>query len=112
MHWVTLEAVVQCAHLGKVGLTASQTWVTVLGRPVLVRADPEGRPISGCPNIGPTIKPCTSTLKVRSGYSTWIRVDGRPVALDSLVGLTDGTPPGVVKYQVNAPGQRLVSEAP
>ena len=27
-------------------------WVTIDGRPVLVRGDPEGRPIAGCPNIG------------------------------------------------------------
>jgi hypothetical protein len=82
--------------------------VTVQGRPVLVRADPEGRPIAGCPNIGPTIKPCTTTLAVQKGYSDFIRIDGRPVCLDSVTGLTDGTPPGVVKYKVNVPGQTWV----
>ena len=111
MRWVTVDALMQCAHLGRIGLTASQSWVTIEGRPVLVQADPEGRPIAGCPNIGPTIKPCTTTLKVQAGYSTWIRVDGKPVVLDIVTGLTDGTPPGVVKYHVTAPGQSLVSEA-
>ncbi|PTL84225.1 hypothetical protein [Vitiosangium sp. GDMCC 1.1324] len=111
MLWVTLDALMQCAHLGKVGLIASQSWVTIDGRPVLVQADPEGRPISGCPNIGPTIKPCTTTLKVQAGYSTWIRVDGKPVVLDLVTGLTDGTPPGVVKYKDTTPGQSFVSEA-
>jgi hypothetical protein len=110
MRWVTLDGLMQCAHLGKVGLVASQTWVTIAGRPVLVQADPEGRPIVGCPNIGPTIKPCTTTLKVQAGYSTWIRVDGKPVVLDIVTGLTDGTPPGVVKYRDTTPGQTLVSE--
>jgi hypothetical protein len=110
MRWVTVDALLQCAHLGKVGLTARQSWVTVDGRPVLVQADPEGRPITGCPNIGPTIKPCTTTLKVQAGYSPFIRVDGRPVVLDSVTGLTDGTPPGVVKYSDTTPGQTLVSE--
>lgn len=110
MRWVTLDGLLQCAHLGKVSLIASQQWVTIGGRPVLVRADPEGRSISGCPNIGPTIKPCTTTLAVKAGYSTWVRVDGRPVVLDSVTGLTDGTPPGVVKYHDTSPGQTLVSE--
>lgn len=110
MRWVTVDALMQCAHLGKVGLVASQSWVTIDGRPVLVQADPEGRPIVGCPNIGPTIKPCTTTLKVQAGYSSWIRVDGQPVVLDVVTGLTDGTPPGVVKYRVTTSAQTLVSE--
>lgn len=109
MRLLTVDALMVCAHeLGKVGLVPSQRWVTVSGRPVLVRADPEGRPIAGCPNIGPTIKPCTSTLAVQRGYSEFIRIDGRAVCLDSVTGLTDGTPPGVVKYKVNVPGQTLV----
>ncbi len=112
MRVLTLDALVVCAHeLGKVGLVASQSWVTVEGRPVLVRPDPEGRPIAGCPNIGPTIKPCTTTLVVKAGYSAFVRIGGRPVCLDTVTGLTDGTPPGVVKYKVNAPGQMLVMEA-
>ncbi|MFP2934312.1 hypothetical protein ACLESO_56175 [Pyxidicoccus sp. 3LG] len=112
MRVLTVDALVVCAHeLGKVGLVNSQSWVTVEGRPVLVRADPEGRPIAGCPNIGPTIKPCTSTLAVQQGYSTLVTIDGKPVVLDSLSGLTDGTPPGTVKYKANAPGQTLVTEA-
>ena len=78
MRLLTVDALVVCAHeLGKVGLVASQSWVTVEGRPMLVRADPEGRPIAGCPNIGPTIKPCTSTLAVKVGYSDLVRIGGR-----------------------------------
>jgi hypothetical protein len=112
MRVLTVDALVVCAHeLGKVGLVPSQSWVTVEGRPVLVRPDPEARPITGCPNIGPTIKPCTTTLVVKVGYSSLVRIDGRPVCLDTVRGLTDGTPPGVVEYKVNTPGQRLVTEA-
>ncbi|NTX03426.1 hypothetical protein HUA74_34315 [Myxococcus sp. CA051A] len=111
MRLLTVDALVVCAHeLGRVGLVNSQPWVTVERRPLLVRADPEGRPIGGCPNIGPTIKPCTTTLKVQQGYSTLVTIDGKPVCLDTLTGLTDGTPPGIVKYKVNAPGQMLVTE--
>lgn len=111
MRWLTVDALVVCAHeLGKVGLVASQSWVTVEERPVLVQADPEGKPIAGCPNLGPTIKPCTSTLPVKVGYSSLLRIEGQPVCLDTVRGLTDGTPPGVVEYKVNAPGQALVTE--
>jgi hypothetical protein len=45
---------------------------------------------------------------VQRGYSEFVRIDGRPVCLESVTGFTDGTPPGVVKYKVNAPGQSLV----
>ena len=111
MNFLTQDAIIVCQHnLGRVGIAVGQDWVTIGGRPVLVENDPEGRPIAGCPNIGATIKPCLLTLKVQSGYSDWIRVDGRRVCLDTVTGYTDGTPPGVVKYQVIAPGQDLVQE--
>jgi len=42
-------------------------------------------------------------LKVEVGYSDFISIDGKHVTLDSLSGLTDGTPPGIVKYKVNDP---------
>jgi hypothetical protein len=90
----------------------TQDLVKVEGRRVLVEPNPESRPISGCPNIGATIKPCLTTLKVRTGYSEWIRIEGRPVCLDSVVGFTDGTPPGVVEYQVRSAGQIFVEELP
>lgn len=110
---LTEDAVLLCQHqLGKVGLVPTQTLVTVGGRKVLVQPNPEGRPISGCPNIGATIKPCLTTLKVSAGYSQWIRVDGQPLCLDTVTGYTDGTPPGVVEYQVRSAGQAFVEEKP
>jgi hypothetical protein len=103
------DALLVCRHeLGRVELAPAQDWVRGDGRRLLVEPDPEQRPIKGCPNIGPTIRPCQTTLKVRVGYSTFVRIDGRPICLDSVLGLTDGTPPGVVKYKVNRPGQDLV----
>lgn len=111
MKLLTEDAVVVCDHeVGLVGNRPTQDWVTVAGRRLLLGPDPEGRPIVGCPNVGPTIKPCTTTLKVQEGYSDLVRVDGRPVCLDTVTGLTDGTPPGVVDYKVRTPGQRLVSQ--
>jgi hypothetical protein len=111
MRLLTKDAVLVCAHeLGIVGIVATQDLVTVSARSMLVETDPEHRPIVGCPNAGPTIKPCTNTLAVRAGYSDLLRIDGRRVCLDTVTGLTDGTPPGTVKYKVRSPGQDLVSE--
>ena len=109
MKILTEDAILICAHvLGRVGIVATQGLVTVAGRKVLVETDPERRPIRRCPNVGATIKPCQRTLPVRAGYSTFVRIDGKRVCLDTVVGLTDGTPPGVVEYKVQRPGQELV----
>jgi hypothetical protein len=112
VHWLTLSSIVVCQHqLGVVDLIASQSVVRINGSLALVEPDPEGRAIGRCPNIGATIKPCQHTLAVTQGYSTFVRVGGRPVVLDSLRGLTDGTPPGVVEYLVADPRQTLVTAA-
>ncbi|HYE99997.1 MAG TPA: hypothetical protein VEJ18_13850 [Planctomycetota bacterium] len=109
MRVLTQDAILPCRHVsGLVRLVPSQDWVSIEGRAVLLQADPEGRPIVGCPNYGATIKPCTTTLPVEQGYSSWVRVDGRRLCLDAVVGLTDGTPPGTVKYDVRSPGQGFV----
>ena len=112
MQLLTFKSRLVCAHmLGKVKLKHSQSFVRVSGAPVLVENDPEGCEISGCPNVGPTIKPCTHTLRVKEGYSSLLRIEGKRVCLDSLLGLTDGTPPGTVKYKVNDPEQTWVRES-
>lgn len=109
---LTQDAVLRCAHvMGVVDIVATQKLVTIEGRRVLVEIDPEGRPIKGCPNYGVGIKPCTHTLKVIEGYSNLLRIDGHRVCLQTVTGLTDGTPPGVVPYRVDTPGQKFVSEA-
>jgi hypothetical protein len=106
---LTQDAVLICGHaLGKVTNAPSQGWVTVERRSVLVRADPEGRPIAGCVNAAP-LKPCLMTLAVRTGYSSLLRVDGREVCLDTVRGFTTGDPPGAVDYHVAAAGQGFVS---
>lgn len=109
MKVLTEDALLVCDHiLGKVSIQATQNLVTIAGRKVLVENNPEGRPIGGCPNIGPTIKPCQTTLKVKVGYSTFIRINGHALCLDTVEGFTDGTPPGFVNYKVRNPGQTLV----
>ena len=109
MEFLTEDATVVCAHeQGVVTNNPSQALVTIAGRRVLVDADPEGRSIRGCPNIGATIKPCLTTLKVKEGYSTFVRIAGHRVCLVTVTGLTDGTPPGIVIYKVRSAGQDLV----
>lgn len=111
MQLLTEDALVVCTHeLGIVKIIATQTWVTISRRKVLVEIDPQGRSIGGCPNVGPGIKACLTTLVVKEGYSDLLRIDGKRVCLDTVTGLTDGTPPGTVKYKVNKPGQNLVRE--
>ena len=111
MRLLTENAVLVCAHeLGVVAIRPSQNVVRIGGRRVLVERNPEQCAIAGCPNVGPSIKPCTSTLVVEAGYSNLLRIDGRRVCLDPVTGLTDGTPPGTVKYKVRSPGQRWVGQ--
>jgi len=109
MDWLTTKASVKCGHDGKVNNVPSQTWVRVDTYPVLVDNDPERRDIGGCPNIGPTMKPCNRTLQAFKGYSSFVRIGGHGVVLDNLDGLTDGTLPGTVHYDVRFPGQTFVS---
>jgi len=112
MRWLTEDAILVCKHeKGIVSIVASQTLVKVEGRSVLVEKDPETRPISGCPNRGAAIKPCLLTLAATAGYSDFLRTGGRRICLDTVTGLTDGTPPGVVKYVVRQPGQEFVTQA-
>jgi hypothetical protein len=112
MKVLTEDALLVCRHeLGTVAIEATQSLVTIAGRRVLVETNPEDRPIRLCPNIGVAIKPCTRTLKVKTGYSDFVRIEGRRLCLDTVTGLTDGTPPGVVDYLVRKPGQDLVEEA-
>ena len=111
MKILTEDALLVCNHeAGRVSINPTQDLVRINGRRALVERDPEGRRITGCPNVGATIKPCLSTLPVREGYSHLLRIDGRRVCLDTVLGLTDGTPPGTVDYHVRRPGQNLVTE--
>ena len=111
MNILTEDATVVCRHeTGTVQLLiATQDLVTINGRKVLLTPDPMFKPIAGCANLGATIKPCTLTISVSRGYSDLVTINGRAVCLDSLVGVTDGTPPATVEYHVRHPGQRLVT---
>jgi hypothetical protein len=108
---LTEDAKLFCKHgPGKVAIRTSQSLVTIGGRKLLVENDPVGCSIAGCPSVAP-FKPCLKTLAVQKGYSHFIRVQGRRICLDTVTGYTDGTPPGVVMYEVRNAGQQFVSEA-
>lgn len=104
------DALMVCTHeIGRVDLVPSQRWVRVQGKPLLVKPDPVGRPIKMCPNLTVVTKPCTATLRVQRGYSSFLSIDGTSICLDTVTGTTDGTG-GMFSYKVNDPGQRLVGE--
>ena len=103
------DAVLLCGHMGVVQISASQGWVTVEGKALLVDSDPENKTISGCPNLA-SGQPCVKTGTVLKGYSTFIRIDGNAVCRQELEGLA--LPMVVYHYAVASPGQHLVSEAP
>jgi hypothetical protein len=108
---VTEDATLVCDHqAGIVSIKPSQSLVTIEGKRVLVESDPENRTIAGCPNVGPGIKACSQTLRVQKGYSDLLSVQGHRICLDTVKGLTDGTPPGSVHYTVRHPGQNLAGE--
>lgn len=108
MFWMTESAVVVCAHQTGVvtGFDPRQSWVRVEQRRVLTDPDPAGRSIVGCPNVPPAGRPCLTTKKVLAGLSTMIQIDGAPVCLDPVTGMTDGVAP--VPYRVRSPAQELV----
>ena len=106
---LTAKANIRCNHLAPVKLDPAQTFVTIDGSPVLVKPDPEGRPVIACPFIGLGIKPCTRSLAVMVGYSDYIKIGEAAVCLDTLKGMTDSVPP-VAFYSVHGgePGQSWI----
>ena len=111
MFILTKRASVKCDHLGVVNLKAGQDWVTIEGVPIMVDSDLEGRSISRCPWTGGGMKPCTRTLRILTGKSSLIRIDGKRVYLDNFQGLTDGAPPpGTFRYKLNRAWQNFVKE--
>jgi hypothetical protein len=105
---LTEDALLVCKHeVGKVDISPTQNFVTINQRRILVEKNPELRRISGCPLTFP-FKPCLTTLEVTRGYSAFIRIAAHAVCLDTVTGLTDGTPPGTVQYIVRKPGQDFV----
>lgn len=110
MRWLTRDATLICDHGGRIKTEFTQTLVRIEQREVLVATNPEDREINACPSVNPIIglRPCLKTLAVKQGYSSFIRIGGQPVCLETVRGLTDGSPPGIVNYKVVDPAQRLL----
>jgi hypothetical protein len=110
MRWLTEDATLICDHGGRVSIVATQDYVRIEKRRVLVQPNPESRGIAGCPNSNPLvgILSCRTTLDVRQGYSELVKIGGKPVCLDSVLGYTDGSPPRIANYKVVDPAQILV----
>lgn len=107
---VTEASVLRCGHrTGHIKLITSQALVRIDGKLILVRDDPEHRDIDWCDNGSPTTKSCQHTLQVQTGYSALLRIDGQPIVLDNLEGVTDGFPPAGASFQVQSVNQALVS---
>lgn len=112
MRPLTEDAKLICPHTpGRVKLHAGQSLVRVDGSRLLVKADPVGCNIQGCPNsVG--MSPCLNTLSVVKAYSGLIYIDGRPVCLDTLEGFSNGTPPGNLFWVAKgASGQKMAGQS-
>src|SRR3954462_6779581 len=95
---VNSNATIICAHGGRLTITPRQSWVLVQGAPALCEPDLIGAPIvGGAQPPTPSTKPCTTVVATLPGSSSpRVTAGGRPVYLDTLSGMTDGVPPGLV----------------
>lgn len=105
---LTESSTVKCSSQGTVQLTAGQSKLTVGGAKVLVQGDLAGATISGCtivtdPNTGK--KQCTAVIAPANGAATKLKVDGKPVLLDTAQGPADGLAPVPETFSVQSAGQ-------
>lgn len=95
---LTIASTVQCGHFGTVAVSSS-TKLTVSGSAVLIQTGVAGKSVAGCTTqVTPGgNKPCTTVGSVAPpSLALKLTAGGQPVVLDSLVGLTDGVPPGAL----------------
>lgn len=104
---LTAASTLQCIHKGTLVVQASQQALTVDGQPVLVQADLLAATVAGCTNNNPAAgqAPCLAVTAVSAGLSSTLSVGHQPVVLETAQGLTNGTPPAPVMWQVASAGQ-------
>ena len=95
---VTSAAKIMCAHGGQVTLIPKQLKVLAGGAPVLCVGDLVGAPIVGCAQPPtPATAPClvvASEIPIPMvGMSPKVTVNGKPVLLAGINGVTSGVPP-------------------
>jgi hypothetical protein len=94
--YLTLAAIVQCAHQGMLQFPPDPSCsLTVGGSEILLRQTFLKTPIAGCTWVGPGKKPCTKVLSLDSGAADEIEISGDVPVLENLRFTTDGNgPPG------------------
>jgi uncharacterized Zn-binding protein involved in type VI secretion len=105
---VTTAARIMCAHGGQVTLIPKQVKVFADGAPVLCVGDLVGSPIVGCAQPPtPLTAPClvvASEIPIPMvGMNPKVLVNGKPVLLAGINGITSGVPPSALI--VAFPGQ-------
>jgi len=109
---LTTAATVSCSERGTVAVEGRDR-LTVDGAGVLRLDGIHGKDVSpDCLTVPDTSKglvKCT-TVRSASGQATKLRVDGAPVALETLTGLTDGTNPKPATISATAAQTRLKAE--
>lgn len=96
---LTAAAEIICTHGGRVVLIPTQEQLIIQGSPALCVPDLQGAPIVGCA-VPPTpaTKPCTAVAAIMPGsWTLRVAVGGRFVYVQTLVGITDGVPPGALE---------------
>jgi len=108
---LTEKSSLACANQGSVGLTATQSKLSVAGAKVLVAGDLMNAPISHCTTVTNAVtgtKQCTMIASAVGGVSAKLKVAGKGVLLDTISGMTDGIVPplpGVQTWSVQRAGQ-------
>ena len=108
---LTEKSTLDCAHQGKVKLTATQQKLKVDGAYAIVSGGLTGAPISGCPT--PTVtppatpsSPCLTVLTATGGVATKLKVNGVGVLLETVSGQTNGIVSGSpATWSVQSAGQ-------
>jgi hypothetical protein len=92
---LTTGSTVGCGHSpGKVS-TSSTAKLRVGTDAVLIETSIKGKSVSSCSTqTTDKTSPCKTVSSVASGLATKLTAGGKPVALATIVGVTDGVPPG------------------
>lgn len=90
---LTENGEVKCGHQGKASVSGAPK-LKVNGASVLLMEGVKSKSIDGCKTPDDTsksTKPCKTVVSA-TGEATKLKVNGQGVLLDSLKGITDGTP--------------------
>jgi hypothetical protein len=104
MNVLTTAATLVCAHGGTLQVSASQSELTVDGKPALLAPDILAATIAGCKTPATSSsKPCLKVTSMVAGPAAKLFVGG-PVVLDNANGITDGVPQPAT-WSVQSAGQ-------